>query len=146
MLPARPRGSTTLPGVSTSNNAPAGQAAPRRLVIKVTCGAERAEPANQAVTVAATAVAAGAPVSLWLTGEASWWALPGRAEEFTLPHAAPLADLLAAVLAEGTVTLCTQCAERRGISSADVLPGIRVAGAAVFVEEVLAEGAQALVY
>jgi len=29
---------------------------------------------------------------------------------FTLPHSAPLAELLAAVLATGTVTLCTQCA------------------------------------
>lgn len=118
----------------------------RRLVIKVTCGAERAEAANQAFTVAATAVAAGAEVSLWLTGEASWFAVPGRAEDFALPHAAPLADLLAVVLAEGMVTLCTQCAVRRGIAEADVVPGVRIAGAPVFVEEILEPGAQALVY
>ena len=42
----------------------------------------------------AKAVAAGATVSLWLTGEAVWFAVPGRAEAFELPHAAPLADLL----------------------------------------------------
>jgi predicted peroxiredoxin len=53
---------------------------------------------------------------------------------------------LAAILAGGTVTLCTQCAARREIGSDDVIPGIRIAGAAVFVEECLAEGAQALVY
>ncbi len=121
-------------------------APPRRLVVKVTCGADRAEAANQAFTVAATAVAAGVDVSLWLTGEASWFALPGRAEEFTLPHAAPLADLLAAVLEEGALTLCTQCAARRGIAPEDLLDGVRVAGAPVFLEEVLAPGAQALVY
>lgn len=143
MLPAGRTAPTTLPAVTSP--APAAPTA-RRLVVKVTCGAERAEAANQAVTVAATAVAAGVDVSLWLTGEASWWALPGRAEEFALPHAAPLADLLAAVLAEGRVTLCTQCAARRGITEADVLPGVRVAGAPVFLEEVLADGAQALVY
>jgi predicted peroxiredoxin len=124
---------------------PATRPSPR-LVVKVTCGAERAEAANQALTVAATAVAAGAEVSLWLTGEASWWALPGRAEDFALPQAAPLADLLAVVLTEGRVTLCTQCAARRGIGEAELLPGVRIAGAPAFVEEVLADGARALVY
>jgi predicted peroxiredoxin len=116
------------------------------LVVKVTAGADAPERCSQAFTVAATAVAAGAPVSLWLTGESAWFALPGRAAEFALPHAAPLADLLDGILAAGTVTLCTQCAARRDITPADVLPGIRIAGAAAFVEEALADGAQALVY
>jgi len=114
--------------------------------VKVTCGAEDAERCNQAFTVAASAVASGADVGLWLTGEAAWFAIPGRAEQFSLPLAAPLADLLAGVLAGGQVTLCTQCAERRGIVAGDVVEGVRIAGAAVFAEEVLAEGAQALVY
>jgi predicted peroxiredoxin len=118
----------------------------RTLVIKVTAGSDAPERCAQAFTVAATAVAAGASVSLWLTGESTWFALPGRAAEFSLPHSAPLPDLLDAVLAGGTVTVCTQCAARRDISPADVLPGVRVAGAVVFVEEALAEDAQALVY
>jgi predicted peroxiredoxin len=96
--------------------------------------------------VAAVAVAGGVEVSLWLTGESSWFALPGRAAEFELPHAAPLPDLLDSVLAGGSVTLCTQCAARRGITSDDVLEGVRIAGAQVFVSEAVAEGAQALVY
>ena len=118
----------------------------RALVVKVTCGSEDPERCNQAFTVAAAAVASGASVSLWLTGEAAWFALPSRAEEFSLPLATPLPDLLAAVLAGGQVTLCTQCADRRSISPDDVLPGIRIAGAAVFTEEVLGEDVQALVY
>lgn len=118
----------------------------RALVVKVTCGVEDPERCNQAFTVAAAAVASGASVSLWLTGEAAWFALPSRAADFSLPLATPLADLLAAVLAGGRVTLCTQCADRRSIAPADVLPGIRIAGAAVFTEEVLGEGVQALVY
>ena len=118
----------------------------RRLVVKVTCGADDPERCNQAFTVSASAVAAGADVGLWLTGEAAWFSVSGRAEEFSLPLAAPLADLLAAVLADGQVTLCTQCAQRRGISAADVLPGVRIAGAATFAEEILADGVQALVY
>ena len=118
----------------------------RALRIKVTCGAEDPERCNQAFTVAATAVASGAEVGLWLTGEAAWFAVPGRAEEFDLPLATPLADLLAAVLAGGQVTLCTQCADRRGITGSDVRDGIRIAGAAVFTEEILQDGVQALVY
>lgn len=118
----------------------------RRLVIKVTAGAEAPERLSQAFTVAGTAVAAGMPVSLWLTGEASWYALPGRASEFSLEHAAALDGLLASILQNGEVTLCTQCAQRRDISQTDVIEGIRIAGAATFVAEVMAEGTQALVY
>ncbi|MFB8230417.1 DsrE family protein [Cellulosimicrobium sp. NPDC055967] len=123
-------------------------AAPRQrsLVVKATSGLDRPEAANQAFTVAAAAVAAGVEVSVWLTGEAAWLGLPGRAAELELEHAAPLPDLLDAVLAAGTLTVCTQCAARRGITADDVLPGVRIAGAAVFVEEALHEGAQALVY
>jgi len=118
----------------------------RPLVIKVTAGADAPERCAQAFTVAAVAVASGADVSLWLTGESSWFALPGRAEEFDLPHSAPLAELRDAVLAGGRLTLCTQCAARRGIGPEDVIDGIRIAGAQTFVTEVLAETAQALVY
>jgi predicted peroxiredoxin len=118
----------------------------RSLVVKLTAGSEAPERASQGMTVAATAVAAGVTVSLWLTGESAWFAVPGRAEQFHLEQAAPLVDLLAAVLESGTVTLCTQCAARRGITSLDVIPGVRVAGAATFVQEILAPDAQALVY
>ena len=72
--------------------------------------------------------------------------LPGRAEDFSLPHAAPLADLLAGVLAAGTVTVCTQCAARRDITPDDLIAGIRISGAATFVAEIMADNAQALVY
>jgi predicted peroxiredoxin len=119
---------------------------PRSLVVKATAGDDAPERCSQAFTVAATAAASGVPVSLWLTGESTWLALPGRAKQFELPHAAPLEDLLAAVLEEGTVTVCSQCAARRAITGEDVLPGVRIAGAPVFVQESLAEGAQALVY
>jgi predicted peroxiredoxin len=118
----------------------------RLLVVKATAGADAPERCSQAFTVASTAAASGVDVSFWLTGESTWFALPGRAAEFELPHAAPLPDLLDLLLASGKVTACTQCAARRDITPADVLPGIRIAGAAVFVEEVTTEGAQALVY
>ncbi len=118
----------------------------RDLVVKATCGEDDAERVNQAFTVAAAAVASGARVSLWLTGEAAWLAVPGRAADFSLPLATPLDSLLDAVLAGGTVTVCSQCAERRSITASSVVDGVRIAGAAVFAEEVLADGVQALVY
>jgi len=118
----------------------------RTLVIKATAGKDDPERCNQAFTVAAAAVASGVQVSLWLTGEAAWFSLPGRAEDFSLPHAAPLSDLLASVLALGTVTVCSQCAARRDITTSDVIDGVRIAGAATFVAEIMADGVQALVY
>jgi predicted peroxiredoxin len=118
----------------------------RELVIKLTTGIESPERLSQAFTVAATAVASGARVSLWLTGESTWLAVPGRAEEFSLPHAARLADLRDAVLADGQVTVCSQCAARRDLTEADLLPGALIRGAAAFVEEILQDGAQAIVY
>ncbi len=130
--------------------------APRtHLVIKATCGAptdpdaadaDSTERLNQALTVASTAAASGVVVSLWLTGDAAWMAVPGRAEQVRLPHAAPLRDLLDAVLALGTVTVCGQCAARRNLTEADLIEGVVVRGAASFVEEVMAGGTQALVY
>lgn len=118
----------------------------RNLVIKVTAGKDDPERCAQAFSVAAAAVASGVTVSLWLAGEAAWFALPGRAGEFTLAHSPSLDDLLGGLLAGGTVTLCTQCAARRDISAQDVIEGIRIAGAPTFVAEVTADGAQALVY
>jgi predicted peroxiredoxin len=120
----------------------------RSLVVKVTCGAEDAERCNQAFTVAAAAAASGAEVSLWLTGEAAWFGVPGRAEEFALDLATPLDQLMAAVLGSdsGAVTVCSQCAARRGIVAGDLRDGVTIAGAAVFAELVLGDGVQALVY
>jgi predicted peroxiredoxin len=115
-------------------------------VIKVTAGTDAPERSNQAFTVAAAAVAAGATVHVWLTGEAAWFALPGRAADLVLEFATPLPELLDVILAAGTITLCTQCAARRSITGEDVLPGIRIAGSASFVEQVLQDGTQALIY
>ena len=118
----------------------------RTLIVKLTCGLEAPERLSQAFTVAATALASGVPVSLWLTGEASWLAVPGRAETFELPYAAGLADLRDAVFADGRLTVCTQCAARRGLTQDDLIAGAVIRGAAAFVEEIMTPGAQALVY
>jgi predicted peroxiredoxin len=118
----------------------------RSLLVKCTAGAHEPERCNQAFTVASAGVAAGAEVSLWLTGEAAWFGVPGKAEEFHLDKATALAELRDLVLESGRLTVCSQCAARRGLTEDDVLPGVRIAGAVVFTEEALADGVQALVY
>jgi len=118
----------------------------RTLIVKCTAGADEPERCAQAFTVAATAAAAGVPTSLWLTGEAAWFGVPGHAERFRLPHSAPLAELRDTVLSLGTLTVCTQCAQRRGIEPESLVPGVRIAGSASFVDEILRPAAQAVVY
>lgn len=112
--------------------------------MKLTAGADAPERCLQGLTVAAVAASSGAQVSLWLTGESVRLALPGG--ELELPESPPASELLEGVLALGGVTACTQCLARRGVTEADLRPGVRVAGAAVFTAEVLAEDVQALVY
>ena len=118
----------------------------RSLVIKCTAGSDEPERCNQAFTVAAAAVAAGAQVSLWLTGEAAWFGVPGRAEEFHLDLAGSLSESRDLVLEHGRLVVCTQCAARRDITETDLIAGVTLSGAASFTEEVLADGVQALVY
>lgn len=116
------------------------------LVIQLATGVDDAERVAQAFSVASTALASGIDVSLWLAGEAAWLALPGKAEEFSLPHSAPLHEMLATLVNNATVTLCTQCAVRRNIKDGEQIPGIRIAGSATFVEEITNESTQALIY
>ena len=107
----------------------------RSLVVKLTCGADATpdlERTAQALTVCATAAAAGIPVRLWLTGDATYLATPGYAERLTLALEA--------------ISVCTQCAARRDLTPDDLLPGASIAGAMGFVEQVMTDGAQALVY
>ena len=116
------------------------------LLIKITCGAEAAERANQAWTVAAMGVAAGASVSVWLTGEAAWFAVTGRQPDLQLPYATPVGELVETVRLGGAITVCTQCAARRELAEADLIESASIQGAASFVEQVLADNVRALVY
>ena len=118
----------------------------KKLVVKAMAGTNDPERAAQAFTVMATAGASGFEVSLWLTSEASYFALPGQCESFELAHSAPLNELRDAILEAGTITLCTQCAARRGITEADLVPGITIKGSASFVQEIMEDDVQVLIY
>lgn len=119
---------------------------PRPLVRKCTCGDEASERCSQAFTVTSTALAAGAEVSMWLTGPAVWLAVPGRAESFVLAQSAALAGLRDAVLGGGRLTVCTQRAARRELDQDDLIAGVRIAGSTTYIEEILAENVQAVAY
>jgi predicted peroxiredoxin len=118
----------------------------RSLVITCTAGAEEPERCNQAFTVASAALASGAKVALWLSGEAAWLGVPGRAEQFDLPLAGSLAEARDLVLELGELFVCAQCAARRGLVSDDLVRGATIAGAAAFAESILGDDVQALVY
>jgi len=117
-----------------------------RLVIKVTAGTDAPERCAAAFSLASTAVMSGVDVSLWLSGESAWFAVPGHAAEFALAESPPLPDLLEVAMSGGAVYLCSQCAARRGISQEATLPGITIAGMASYLEQIMAEGTQAVVY
>jgi len=118
----------------------------RPVAIKITCGLEAPERANQGWTIAATAIASGADVAVWLTGEAVWFAVLGRQPDLDLEFATPVAELVETVRSSGRIVVCTQCAARRKIVAGDLIEGATIAGAASFVEAVLRPQAQALVY
>lgn len=116
------------------------------LVVKLTSGQDDPERCVLGLTVAAAAVATGVTTALWLAGEAAWLAVPGRAAELIVSHAAPPEILLETVLEAGPVIVCTQCAQRRYIGASDLISGITIAGATAFVSAVMAPNARALVY
>lgn len=118
----------------------------KRLVIKLISGKEDPERLSGALNVATAAIASGVDVSLWLTSESSWFALPGKLGEIELAGTPDLNELLQIIIDSGSVTLCTQCASRRGIEKSDLIEGIEIKGAASFVEEVTKDEVQALIY
>ena len=116
----------------------------RSLVIKCTAGADDPERCNQAFTVAAAGVAAGAQVSPGLTGQAAWFGVPGRAEEFDIQLATPRQAPRHRPGQRHPHGLQPVRPTPRPRPGRPASQGPVVAGAAVFTEEALAETAQAL--
>lgn len=97
-----------------------------------------------ALSVCAAALASLVDVEVWLAGEAAW--LGTSDPRGCFPLDAEAAGLLDVVLGAAPVRVCARCAQRRGITPADLRPGAQIAGAAGFVASVTEEGVQALVY
>lgn len=118
----------------------------RSLVVKVTHALDDPERAHMGCNVGAVALASGVDVHLFLAVEGVRLAQPGIPEQLQLDEAPPVAGLLDALYAAGTVTVCAPCATRRGLGEDDLRPGTVLAGSARFVELATAAGATALVY
>ena len=118
----------------------------KKLAIKIACSPTELERCAQALTVAASAGAAGAEVRLWLAGDSVQFALPGFAESQSVEHSMSLADLRDTLFSSGKIYACTQCLTRRGLTQDDLIPGVVIAGAATFAEQILEDDTQALVY
>jgi predicted peroxiredoxin len=118
----------------------------RSLVIKLATGTADPERVLTGLNVGAAAVAAGVTVSLWLSGDATWLATTDQRPDLALTGAPDWRDLYEIISAKNPVKVCAQCAERRGITAADLQPRAGIAGAASFVAEVTDPGVQALIY
>lgn len=118
----------------------------RMLVVKVTHALDDPERAHIGCNVAAVGLASGVDVHLFLAVEGVGLAQESVARQLELADAPPVTDLLDALYAGGTVTVCTPCATRRGLVEADFRPGTVMAGSARFVELATGAGATALVY
>lgn len=118
----------------------------RLLVVKATHSTDDPERAHLAANIAATGIASGLEVHLFLAVEGVRLALPGIGAAIEVPEAPPIDDLLDAVVGAGTITVCTPCATRRGLSATSFREGTRMAGSATFVELATRPEATALVY
>ena len=116
------------------------------MVVKVTHSLDDPERAHIGCNVAAVALASGLEVFVFLAIEGVHLARDEVAGQLVVPDAPPIADLLDALYAGATVTVCTPCATRRGLGADDFRDGTELAGSARFVELATAEGATAVVY
>lgn len=118
----------------------------KSLVIKATHALDDPERAHIACNVAAVALASGLQVHLVLAIEGVHLARPAIPAQLRLDDAPPIGQLLDALYAGGSVTVCTPCATRRGLAAEDFRNGTHMAGSARFVELATAPEATALVY
>lgn len=113
----------------------------KRLVVHLTT--DEPEKTATALTVAMTAAAGGATVDLWLSGPATMFAVVDREPQLDLELAPDPRQALALV---SSVSVCSQCASRRGLSDDDLHAGAHIAGATSLVELLLADGTQVVTY
>lgn len=118
----------------------------RSMVVKVTHSLDDPERSHIACNVATVALASGLEVFVFLALEGVHLARPEIPAQVEVTEAPPIGDLLDALYAGASVTVCTPCATRRGLGANDFRPGTQLAGSARFVELASAEGATALVY
>jgi len=104
----------------------------------VTHASDAPEMATLPFMLATGAMAMGVEPVVILQAEGVRLAVPGGAEAAAAEGLAPVADLIAAVLASGhRIMVCSPCMTSRGISEDQLLEGCFVGGAGQVVQEML---------
>lgn len=109
----------------------------QRMIFNCTWGKENPERAILPFVAANVAAVAGIETTVVCTIEAVWLGTKGGADGVVSKGLTPLVDLLAEFLGNGgKVWLCGACAKPRGITDADLAPGVTIVGAATIVEAI----------
>lgn len=110
----------------------------KKIGLIVTHCADDPELATLPFIIATGAMAMDVEPVVILQGDGVRLAVPGGAEDAAADGLAPVADLLAAVLAAGhRIMVCSPCLATRGISEEDMLDGCYVGGAGIIVQAML---------
>jgi uncharacterized protein len=113
----------------------------KSILINCTHGVEDAERATLPFIVANVAATADQSSTVFLTAEAVRLATRGYADTVRAHGMKPLAEVMQSYLQNGgTVWACGACTGPRGITEADLIPGVQIVTAVNLVER-LAEGA-----
>ena len=104
----------------------------------VTHASDETETATLPFMLAVGAMSMDVDPVIILQAEGVRLAVPGGAEAAAAEGLAPVADLMAAVLASGNrIMVCSPCMTNRGITEDQLLPGCFVGGAGQVVQEML---------
>jgi len=104
----------------------------------VTHAADEPELATIPFMLATAALTMDVDPVIVLQGEGVRLAFPGGAEAAAAEGMAPVADLMAAVLASGNrIMICSPCMAKRGLSEDDLLEGCFVGGGGQVVQWML---------
>ena len=100
------------------------------ILINNAFGKDNVEKASVAFIIAGASAARTGETAVFLTSEAVYLATNGGTNDLQAEGMAPLSDLVNKyVEAEGILWVCGACANAKGISSDDLIPGAEIAGA-----------------
>lgn len=117
-----------------------------KIVIVIASGLED-ERSSVAWSIANGAIKSGQDVTVFLTSSAVDWVRKGAAERVRLnPLDPPIIDMIQMIREHGNaIMVCPPCAEVRGYTQDDFLPGVIITGS-LAIHELIKEGAATLCF
>ncbi len=109
----------------------------QKMIFQCTNGKENPERAVLPFVAANVAATAGIETTVVCTIDAVWLGTKGGADGVVSKGLTPLKDLLAEFFGNGgKIWLCGACTKPRGITDADLVPGVTIVGAATIIEAI----------